>query len=255
MPIKIITVPCLVDNYAFILHDVLSKKTTLIDAPEFNTINLVLEKENWGLDNILITHHHDDHVGGVKKLVNKYNPTVFGADADKHRLPPLDVLLFDRDKFSASNLVFKTMEVSGHTIGHLAFYCASEKIVFTGDSLMSLGCGRLFEGTAEQMYESLNSLAKLPDDTIVYSGHEYAYQNALFALNVDPQNSELINKQKLIKRNLSKQVPNVPTSIGEEKKINPFLRSEQSSIKQTIGLGKSSDLEVFTLLRKMKDEF
>ncbi len=255
MPIKIKIIPCLTDNYAYILHDMLSNKTTLIDAPDFNPINKVLEKEKWGLDNILITHHHSDHIAGIDKLVNKYNPKIFGAESDIKRLPPLDVTLADRDKFSVSNLIFKTIDVSGHTIGHLAFYCPSEKIIFTGDSLMTLGCGRIFEGTPKQMFESLNQLKELPKETIVYSGHEYADKNAQFALTVDPKNYCLIDQSKKIKDNLIKGIPNVALSLEDEKRTNPFLRSDNFAIKTALGMENSSDLEIFTVLRELKDTF
>ena len=255
MSFKIVIVPCLTDNYAYIVHDNLSSKTTLIDAPDSEPIKETLEKEKWGLDNILITHHHEDHVAGVPQLVSHYNPLIFGAESDKGRLPRLDVTLFDRDKFSASNLIFKCFEVPGHTAGHLAFYCASENIVFTGDSLMSLGCGRIFEGTPKQMFDSLNQLKSLPDETIVYSGHEYASNNARFALTVDPQNIDLRNRQKIVERNLKLKIPNVAGSLKEEKKTNPFLRSDSNEILKTLGLKNKSSFEIFTILREMKDNF
>ena len=139
MPLKIIIVPCHADKYAYILQDTLSKKTTLVDAPDFTPIKERLETEKWGLDHILITHHHNDHIAGVAELKEYYNPLVYGAEIDRKRLPSLDVSLSDKEKFSVSNLIFKCIDVPGHTLGHLAFYCASENIVFTGDSLMTLG--------------------------------------------------------------------------------------------------------------------
>ena len=255
MPIEIVTIPCLTDNYAYIIHDKLSNKTTLVDAPDFDPIKKQLDKKKWSLDNILITHHHDDHIAGVSKLIEQYNPIVFGAETDRKRLPKLDVGLLDRDKFSASNLIFKCIEVSGHTIGHVAFYCPSEKIAFTGDSLMSLGCGRIFEGTPEQMFRSLNQLKNLPDETIIYSGHEYATQNAKFASTIDPYNPDLVNRAKKIMENVYLQIPNVGSTLIEEKKTNPFLRADQKEIRAVLGLENSSELEVFTVLRKMKDNF
>ena len=255
MPLKIVIVPCLTDNYAYILHDTLSKKTTLVDAPEFTPIKERLETEKWRLDNILITHHHDDHIAGVMELKECYNPLVYGADVDRKRLPNLDVSLSDKEKFSVSNLIFKCIDVPGHTLGHLAFYCASENIVFTGDSLMTLGCGRIFEGTPQQMLESLNQLKKLPNNTIVYSGHEYAAQNARFALSVDLNNSDLKSRAKQILRNIELKIPNVGFSLEEEMQTNPFLRSNALEIRAGLGLNNNSDLEVFTKLRKMKDNF
>ena len=255
MSLEIVIVPCLSDNYAYIIHDEASNKTTLVDAPEFYSINKCLEKRKWKLDSILITHHHQDHVDGIPQLRDRYNPTVFGAEQDLFRLPKLDVALTDKDKFSVSNLIFKCLEVPGHTIGHVAFYCASEKLIFTGDSLMSLGCGRLFEGTPEQMLTSLNLISSLPSDTAIYSGHEYANQNAKFALSVDPKNSDLIIRADRINGNMKSNSPNVPVTLIEEQKTNPFLRSTNKEIQSRIGLDNKHSLEVFTKLREMKDNF
>ena len=255
MSLKIIVVPCLTDNYAYIIHDTNSNKTTLVDAPDFEPIKEQLEKQKWGLDNILITHHHEDHIAGISSLVTEYDPVVFGAEADKERLPKLHVTLTDRDKFSVSERIFKSIDVSGHTRGHLAFYCASEKILFSGDSLMALGCGRIFEGTSMQMYESLEELRKLPDETIIYSGHEYAEQNAKFALTVDSHNSDLVERMNKIVKNLDLGIPNTGVSLDEEKKTNPFLRTGNAEIRKNLGLENAPDVEVFTLLRTMKDNF
>jgi hydroxyacylglutathione hydrolase len=255
MPLEIVTVPCLSDNYAYIIHDESSNKTTLIDAPEFFSIYECLKKRDWRLDSILITHHHHDHIDGIKELKKHYNPMIFGAKEDLARLPKIDVELSHRDKFSVSNIIFKCLEVPGHTIGHLAFYCEPEKIIFTGDSLMTLGCGRLFEGTPEQMYNSLNMISSLPSDTLVYSGHEYAIQNSKFALSVNPENANLVNRAHQISKNIKSGVPNSPVSLKEELDTNPFLRCKSKEVQNKIGLENSNALETFTKLRKMKDEF
>ena len=154
-----------------------------------------------------------------------------------------------------SNLIFKCIDVPGHTLGHLAFYCASENIMFTGDSLMSLGCGRIFEGSPKQMFESLNKLKTFPNETIIYSGHEYAAQNARFALTVDSNNIHLENRANQIMKNVKLQIPNVGVSLEEDKKTNPFLRPSAVEIRSVLGFNDNSDLEVFTKLRDMKDNF
>lgn len=255
MSLKIVTVPCLSDNYAYILHNTLLNKTTLVDAPDFAAIKEVLDKENWSLDNILLTHHHNDHIAAVPELVKVYNPLIYGSESDTKRLPRLNVTLSDRDKFSVGGLIFKCFEVPGHTLGHIAFYCSSENIVFTGDSLMTLGCGRIFEGSPEQMFESLNQIKNLPNNTVMYSGHEYAKQNVKFALSVDPGNQSLAEKMSQIIRNEDSQVPNVPSTIENEKDTNPFLRVADHDIRKKLNLEKNSDLEVFKVLREMKDNF
>ena len=255
MTIEIVTIPCLMDNYAYIIHDKSSKKTTLVDAPEFEPIKSFLDDSNWGLDNILITHHHHDHIGGIQELINNFKPTIFGAKADEHRLPKLDVALENRDKFSVSNLIFKCIEVPGHTIGHIAFYSATEKLLFSGDSLMTLGCGRLFEGTAENMLSSLDKISSLPDDTAIYSGHEYANQNAKFATKIEPQNMALKERVKEISKNLKLNYPNVPVSLKKEKETNPFLRCDKAEVMALPIFDKKTRLEIFTSLRQMKDAF
>ena len=255
MSLKIVIVPCLSDNYAYILHNSVTNKTILVDAPDFVAIKLQLDKQNWNLDYILLTHHHDDHIAGVAKLVNIYKPLTYGSEADKERLPPLNVHLSDRDKFSVGGLIFKCFEVPGHTLNHLAFYCASEKIVFTGDSLMTLGCGRIFEGSPEQMFESVTLIKNLPEETIMYSGHEYAKQNLKFALSVDPGNHHLAQKMEEIIQNEKSKIPNVPSTIKDEKNNNPFVRTNDPCIRKNLNLEKSSELEVFKTLREMKDNF
>lgn len=255
MQTEIIIIPCLADNYAYLIHDKSSNRNTLVDAPEFAPIMATLTQNNWKLDNILITHHHSDHINAINALRDKFPAVVFGAKADSYRIPGIDVELSNKDKFSASNLIFKCIEVPGHTVGHLAFYCVSEKIIFTGDSLMSLGCGRLFEGSPKQMLSSLDLLVQLPEDTMIYSGHEYAINNAKFALSVDPKNSDLIERSKKISKNVSLKIPNVPTSLKEEKDTNPFLRADSSKIRQNLKINQLSKLEIFTMLRRMKDDF
>ena len=255
MSVNIYTIPCLQDNYAYILHDKSSKKTTLVDAPEFDPILSFLNDRDWKLDNILITHHHWDHIAAVEELVTEFNPVVFGAKADIDRLPKLDVVLEDKDKFSVSNVIIKCLEVPGHTIGHLAFYSPTMKILFSGDSLMALGCGRLFEGSAEDMLSSLDKICKLPDDTMIYSGHEYANQNAKFALSIEPQNLKLRNRANQISKNNDKSYPNVPVILSTEKETNPFLRSDKLEIKRLPLFSDKTRLEIFTALRQMKDNF
>jgi len=255
MPLEIITVPCLEDNYAYILHAPLTGLTALVDAPEAAPIIAELDKRGWTLDFILLTHHHWDHVEGVPDLRAKYGPTVIGAKADAHRLPDLDMQVRHGSLFSLGNVEVSVSEVPGHTVGHIAFHIASVNALFTADSLMALGCGRLFEGTPAQMLDTMQMLAALPDATQVYSGHEYTATNAAFALTVDPDNTDLQARAKEIKIARSQGAFTVPSSLLIEKKTNPFLRAHTSGIRAALNMPDATDLEVFTEVRLRRNEF
>ncbi len=255
MPIEIFTIPCLHDNYAYIIHDTKTNKNSLIDAPEAKPIQSFLEKKKWNLEYILITHHHSDHIDGIKELSRLFNSKIIGAQNDKKRLPPLDKGVAKGDILTIGSLEFKILEVPGHTIGHVAYYCAAEGVIFTGDSLMSLGCGRLFEGSPTEMYNSLKEISELPDEILIYSGHEYALNNARFALSIEKNNQALKEKFNLIRDNIQKQIPNVPTSLSEEKETNPFLRAHVLEIKKSLDMTSKNDEAVFTELRRLKDNF
>lgn len=255
MPLEIITVPCLSDNYAYLLHAPLTGLTALVDAPEAAPIMAELEKRGWSLDFILLTHHHWDHVDGVEALREKYGTTVIGAAADKHRLPPLDLEVAHGTEFSLGNVEVEVSEVPGHTVGHVVFHIPSAKAVFTADSLMALGCGRLFEGTPEQMLASLTMLSELPDDTLVYSGHEYTATNAAFALTVDPDNPDLKARADDIAKMREAGEPTVPSLLSLEKKTNPFLRSDSAGIRSALQMPDASNLDVFTEVRLRRNQF
>lgn len=255
MPLEIITVPCLSDNYAYILHAPLTGLTALVDAPEAGPIVAELDKRGWTLDFILLTHHHDDHIDGVPELRAKYGTTVIGAEADAHRLPDLDMAVKHGSLFSLGNVEVKVIDVPGHTIGHVAFYIPAAKALFSADSLMALGCGRLFEGTPAQMLETMEVLATLPDDTLVYSGHEYTTTNAAFALTVDPDNADLQARVADTKAKRDRDEPTVPSLLSLEKKTNPFMRSSSTGIRATLGMEHASDLEVFTEVRLKRNQF
>ncbi len=183
MTLEIVTVPCRSDNYAYLLRDTSTGAVGLVDAPEAAPIEAALDARGWGLDTILITHHHDDHVAGVAQLQAKYGAKVVGAAADRHRLPALDLELAEGDTVAIGESRATVMEVPGHTVGHIAYHFAEDHALFSADSLMVMGCGRLFEGSAAQMWDSLSRMAALPDSTDVFSGHEYTeFEYALRAL-------------------------------------------------------------------------
>jgi len=255
MPLEIITVPCLSDNYAFLLHAPDSGMTALVDAPEAAPIKAELDKRGWGLDYVLLTHHHPDHIDAVDELREIYKPSVVGAEADAHRLPQLDVSVKEGTAYSLLGEDVQVIEVPGHTVGHIAFYLPKSNAVFTSDSLMALGCGRLFEGSAAQMWQSLGKLAALPAETMVYSGHEYTQANGAFALTIEPGNSALQARVADIAKARANGVATVPSSLSLEISTNPFLRADRHEVKQAIGMEGIDSEQVFTEIRKRKDRF
>ncbi len=232
MPYEIETIPCLQDNYAFLIGNLETREAAIVDVPDAGPINDALTARGWTLTTVLLTHHHWDHVDGLDDLANRENLKVIGAEADAHRLPPLSKALKDGDTIDILGTPTRIFDVSGHTLGHIAFHMPDLDAVFTADSLMALGCGRLFEGTPAQMHESLGKFETFPEDTIVYSGHEYASTNAKFALTIEPDNAALISRSNAIQTARGDDRPTVPTSLKLERATNPFcaLTSHRSPI-------------------------
>lgn len=255
MPLDIVTVPCLSDNYAFLVHSPQTGETALVDAPEAAPIRRALTDRGWTLSRILITHHHSDHVDAVEPLRKEFNAQVVGATADAERLPRLDLAVAEGDEFDFSGHTVRVLDVSGHTVGHIAFHVPDGNVVFTADSLMALGCGRLFEGSAERMWTSLSKLAALPPETVVCSGHEYTSANARFALTVEPDNPDLKARAGAIEDARANGRPTVPSTLAEEMATNPFLRANLPEVKALIGMAGSSDAAVFAEIRRRKDSF
>ena len=253
MNIEIIS--CLNDNYSYLIHDEHSNMVGIIDPSEFEPCDKIIDNNYKKLDFILNTHHHYDHVGGNEDLKRKYGSTVLGFEGDENRIPGIDRVLKDKQEFKIGNLNLTIIFIPGHTRGHIAFYLEKEKTVFTGDTLFSLGCGRVFEGTCEQMLQSLNKLKNLPKDTKVYCGHEYTYKNLEFCLKFNPNNILLKKKREIIELNLNNKKPTIPSTIGDEIKTNIFFRFNDPDVKKAINLENSSDIEVFTKLRDLKDNF
>ena len=245
------TIPCLNDNYSYIIHDDVKSLTGVIDPSEFDPIDKFIKNKYDKLDYIFNTHHHNDHVGGNAELKKKYKSKIVASALDKARIPDIDIALKEEKNFKFGDVLFKIFFLPGHTSGHVAFYAAKEKIIFTGDTLFSLGCGKIFEGTYKQMFNSLNKLKNLPAATKVYSGHEYTKKNLDFCLTYDPNNEFLKKKAEWINSNNI----TMPSSIGEELKTNIFLRCEEQSIKDALNLKNSSDQEIFVKLRDLKDNF
>ena len=254
MAMEIVTVPCRSDNYAFLLRDG-SGSVALVDAPEAAPIKAALEERGWGLDQILLTHHHGDHVEGVPDLVSTYGAKVVGGKADAHRLPPLDDAVEEGDTVRVGEETGHVLDVSGHTVGHIAFHFPESAAAFTADSLMALGCGRVFEGTFDQMWGSLSKLAALPPETLICSGHEYTAANAKFALTIEPDNPALKARVADISERRAKGKPTVPSRLSTELETNPFLRAGDAGVKSLLGMDAASDADVFAEIRRRKDNF
>ena len=255
MSFELITIPCLSDNYAFLAHDEESNKTLLVDVPEAAPIQKVLEQTGWELTDVILTHHHADHVQGLDAFCRSHPARIIGAAADQHRLPPLDLAVSEGDFIEIGTQRGEVFDVSGHTLGHIAVYFKSAKILFTADSLMALGCGRLFEGSPPQMWESLSKLSALDPECLVCSGHEYTAANARFALTIEPQNTELQRRAQSISDRRAQNLPTVPSTLGEELSTNPFLRPDSLNIRNNLRMQNATDAQVFAEIRSRKDKF
>ena len=255
MPLELLTIPCLTDNYAYLIHDSASGQTGVVDVPEAGPVLAALRARRWTLSDILITHHHSDHIAGVEALRAATGAMVLGAAADAHRLPPLDLALTEAGSFSIGPEFARIIDVPGHTVGHIAFHFPESRIVFTGDSLMAGGCGRLLEGTAAQMHASLQKLAALPPDTLVCSGHEYTTLNLAFAATLEPANPTLIFRRAEVASLRAKGQPTVPVRLETELATNPFLRAGTPAVKAAVGMESVDDQSVFAEIRARKDRF
>ena len=238
MIVKII--PCLQDNYSYLIIDK-NNNACVIDPSEAKPVISLVERNGVNLKYILNTHHHFDHIGGNIELKEKYNSIVVGYKHDAKRIPEINVLVEDNQIWKGDNFEAKIIHIPGHTTGHIGFYFFNEKMIFTGDTLFSLGCGKIFEGTYKQMFESLSKIKNLPDDTKIYCGHEYTLQNSNFCITHDPKNLNLQNKITKIKEKLDYNKPTIPSILKDEKECNIFLRAK--------------NVESFSKLRDLKDNF
>jgi hydroxyacylglutathione hydrolase len=255
MPLELVTLPALSDNYTFLLHDPESRGTVAVDVPDAKPIIAELKRRDWTLSEIWLTHHHDDHVQGVDDLLAFAPARVTGAAADAHRLPPLDRAVGDGDSFAFGTDEVFVMDVSGHTKGHIAYHLPRAHIAFTGDSLMALGCGRVFEGTMPQMWQSLRKFLTLPGETTICSGHEYTETNARFALTIEPENSALKSRADEVSAARERGDPTVPSRLSEELATNPFLRAGDEPVRRALGMMDAPAEDVFAEIRRRKDSF
>ncbi len=248
--------PCRSDNYGILVHDIESRRTAAIDAPDAREIENALGRRGWTLTDVLITHHHRDHVEGLPVLKADYDITVVGPRAEAERILGLDIVVQDGDGVPFGSTLFKVIETPGHTLGHVCYYNAVDKHVFVGDALFSLGCGAMMEGKPGPMWEGLKALRTLGDDTLMYCGHEYTESNAKFAQSIDPRNAALNIRSTEVKRLRAANQPTIPVSMGMEKRTNPFLRADQPAMAAAMGLERDIDPSVvFAALRKAKDNF
>jgi hydroxyacylglutathione hydrolase len=247
--------PCLKDNYGFLLHDPDSGETACIDTPEADRILEEAARKSWSITQIWNTHWHADHAGGNAAIKAAANCIITGPRGDAAKIPTIDRTVDDGDKVRLGRYEANVLNVGGHTLGHIAYYVPDAKTAFVGDTLFALGCGRLFEGTPEQMWGSLSKLAALPADTAVYCAHEYTQSNARFAVTIEPDNAALQSRVREIDQARANGRPTVPTSIGLELATNPFLRADKASVRDAVHLRDAPAANVFAEVRRRKDKF
>lgn len=253
--LDIVLVPALSDNYVYLLHDAASGATAVVDPGEAAPVEAALAERGWTLTHILNTHHHADHIDGNEALKAKYGATLVGPKSEVSRIDGMDVTVAEGDTYDFAGHVAQVFETPGHTTGHIAFYFADSDALFCGDTLFSLGCGRMFEGTPAQFWDSLSKLRDLPDATRIYCGHEYTASNARFALSIDGDNAALKARAAEIDEQRAADRPTVPSLLGQEKAINPFLRADDPAIAAAVGKVGADPVEVFAAVRQGKDNF
>lgn len=248
-------VPCLNDNYAYLVHDTGLNAVAVVDPSEAAPVFAALQKHGLKLTHILNTHHHFDHTGGNLELKEKTGAKIVGPKADADRIPGIDVGLGEGETLKLGSATAKVFDIPAHTRGHIAFWFEADKAVFTGDTMFAMGCGRLFEGTPQQMWTSLSKLAALPKDTRVYCGHEYTQSNGRFALTLEPGNQALKSRMAEVDRLRAQGLPTIPSTIGLELETNPFLRPASAELQKSVGVGSSDLVAVFAETRRRKDNF
>jgi len=254
--LEIIQLPALTDNYIYLLHEPVSGETAAVDPADAAPVIAVLREKGWKLDYVFNTHHHADHVDGNLQLKRLTGCKIIGAKADSRRIPGIDIQVEHGDRIRLGEQSLEIIATPGQTLGHIVYYCAASEALFCGDTLFSLGCGRLFEGTAEQMWHSLQGLKALPGSTRVYCAHEYTQANGRFARSLDGDNPQLRERLSEVDRLRGQNRSTLPSTIARELATNPFMREDSSAIRSTVAAGETdSPIEVFARIRRLKDQF
>lgn len=243
------------DNFAVLLHDPESRATLAIDAPEYDPIAAQLARHGWLLSQILVTHKHIDHIEGIPPLKSAFSCEVTGPEVSAAETGIYDRTVKGGDTLEWGGREIRVIATPGHTLDHVSYYIPEEKLVFVADTIFSLGCGRVIEGTHEMMWDSIRRLRELPDDTMMYCGHEYTLSNARFAITVDPENEALRQRVAEVERLRSQNLPTLPVTLGLEKATNPFLRADDPKIAETLGMAGADPARVFAEIRTRKDRF
>jgi hydroxyacylglutathione hydrolase len=246
---------CLTDNYGVLLHDPASGATAAIDAPEAAPIESALQATGWRLSDILVTHHHGDHTAGIPDLKQRHRCRVVAPRNEAAKIPLVDVAVGEGETVSVGGLAARVIDTPGHTLGHIAYWFEAEKLAFVGDTLFSIGCGRVIEGTPEMLWQSLLKLRALPDDTEIYCGHEYTEANIRFAKTVEPDNERLAAREAEVKKLRARNAPTIPVRLGDEKAENPFLRADRPEVAAAVGLAGKPAAQVFAEIRARKNKF
>jgi len=255
MAVETYLFPCLTDNFGVLIHDPASGATASIDAPEAAPVEAALKKTGWRLSDILVTHHHGDHTAGIGELKARHNCRVVAPRAEAQRIAHVDETVGEGDTVRVGALEGRVIETPGHTSGHISYFFPADKLAFVGDTLFSIGCGRVIEGNPEMMWHSLLKLRALPDDTRFYCGHEYTGANIRFAKTIEPNNKALAARAGEVATLLAAGKPTIPATIGAEKAENPFLRADVPEVAKSVGLADSPPWKVFAEIRERKNRF
>ncbi len=253
--IEIEIIPALSDNYIYLLHNKVTKRTAVIDPGVSEPVIKKLKEKKWNLNQIINTHHHNDHTGGNQELMEIWKTALIAPFKEQNKISNITHFVSHDDQINIADISSKVIETPGHTSGHVCYYLKDYDLLFSGDTLFRLGCGRVFEGTMEQMKNSLKKLKNLPDKTMVYCGHEYTLNNAKFCVFLEPANKTIVKEFQEVTRLRNNNDITIPFLLGNEKKLNPFLRFDDNNFKKTIGLDKRDETEVFKFIRNGKDSF